>query len=285
MTISVRETTNNEENPDPSFQIPRLERQNTREDIQSNRKESGQKMKQDVYSILFLEKAFSPSFFFAVFSISFQFVILGFLMYDLLKPNSSHNFLGVPAGVTAIVAIAQALGIVLSVLSCGDLIEALAFFDIIFHKEIFEIIPNATHSSWFFTWLLKFTEGCASVVITFIVLLKSENVLTLFQNFAALSFVFTIDDIFLNLPKMDFSETALPRVCSTFVSLLYQKVLQKDPFTYVTFHFILFSLLCSLHGVLSIICKQMDISFAIIFLSNLVMPMNLLPLVSVGTSA
>ncbi len=198
------ETNDEAEILDQIYQGSRLQSQNTRQNIQSSVKESGQKMKQDIYNMLFLEKSCGPAFFFALFSIFFQYVILGFLMYDLLKPNSSHNFLGIPAGVTEIVAVAQAFGVILAVLSSHDLLDALAFLDIIFHRQIFDIVPNATRCSWFFTWLLKFTEGSASLLVTFILILKSETVLELFQNFAAVSFVFTIDNLFFELAKNGF---------------------------------------------------------------------------------
>ena len=190
--------------PDQTPRRPRMMRQKTKRQIRSSIKESGQRMKQDVYSMLFLSKPFSKSFFFALFSIFFQYIILGFLMTDLFEQASGNNVLGIPAGVTANVAVSQAIGVILAVLSSEDLVDALAFFDIILHREIFDMIPDVTLGNWFLTLLLKFTEGCACLIVIFILLLKSESVLSLFLNFAALSFVWAIDDVFFTLAKNGF---------------------------------------------------------------------------------
>ena len=196
--------TNDEGNPDQTSQRPRLERQDHQRKIRSTIKLSGQKMKQDVYGMLFLSKPFSPSFFFALFSIFFQYIILCFLMYDLIDHKSSRNPLRIPTGVTPIVSVSQAFGVILAVLSSEDLLDALAFFDIILHSEIFDIIPNATIGSWFLSWFLKFIEGSVSLLVIFILLLSSETVLSLFLNFAALSFVWAIDDVIFKLAKHGF---------------------------------------------------------------------------------
>ena len=206
-----------------------LMKQETRQQIRSSIKESGQKMRQDVYSMLFLAEPFSPSFFFALFAIIFQYFILGFLMNDLIDESNPNNFLGIPPGVTVNVAVAQAFAVVLAALSCGDLLDALAFFDFISHREIFEIIPNATHCSWFFTWLLKFTEGSTSLIVTFFLLLKSETILSLFLNFAALGFVWAIDDVFFELAKNGFfGDKITEGAFATFIITLPKNVTKRS---------------------------------------------------------
>ena len=64
-----------------------------------------------------------------------------------------------------------------------------------YDQDIMEISPYATPSKFALSFLLRFADGLYSLILNFILLLITDEVLNLFLNFAALGFLQSIDDV------------------------------------------------------------------------------------------
>lgn len=64
-----------------------------------------------------------------------------------------------------------------------------------YDKKILEKSPYATEWKFALSFLLRFMDGLYSLIVTFVLLLVTDEVLSLFLNFAALQFLQNIDDI------------------------------------------------------------------------------------------
>lgn len=68
-----------------------------------------------------------------------------------------------------------------------------------YDKTILETSPAATEFKFALSFLLRFADGLYSLIINFVLLLITDEVLSLFLNFAALGFLQSIDDVAFHL--------------------------------------------------------------------------------------
>ena len=70
-----------------------------------------------------------------------------------------------------------------------------------YDRAVLDISPDATEWKFTLAFLLRFVDGLYSLIINFVLLLISDEVLSLFLNFAALAFLQSIDDVAFRLAK------------------------------------------------------------------------------------
>ena len=191
--------------------------------IDSHRNSDGNKQKEvdeemeaalseDIYSIMFITKLWSPAFWYSLVVFGFQISFIALLLVDLIDwDNTDNNPLQVPAGMTKPVTLAAGLCIALLVAVQDDMIEASVMlaqgYQMLKSGEFDSLLktyPDATMSKWFFSASLQYVAGLGLLIVIFILTMQSESVLGMALNFAALMFVSEIDNVAFGLAKRGF---------------------------------------------------------------------------------
>jgi hypothetical protein len=147
----------------------------------------------DVYSMLFLSSYGGPAFWYAGYVTFLKMALYTFLMIDAVDQP-------IPTDVDRKVLAAQFLMLPIAVAIQEDLT---AFFftvaNVHYSHEIQGAFPDATCSKFYLANAFRGFDGCFSLAVNVVILLKANSVLALFLNFAALQFLQTIDNIALHL--------------------------------------------------------------------------------------
>mmetsp|Transcript_8639 Transcript_8639/g.25926 ORF Transcript_8639/g.25926 Transcript_8639/m.25926 type:complete len:1292 (-) Transcript_8639:17-3892(-) len=165
------------------------------------------KPSRDVYSLVYLCPPRSFAFFFALVTFVFQMFILVLIMVDIIEVDSS-NPLQIPPGVSRVVRAAQVMCILISVATQDDLITAINELHVGYYRKA--LIGDGVHelggTKW--QWLLsvstRFIQGGLCLAVTFILIMQSGDVVGLFLDFLAVTFVSTLDDIMFSLAKQGY---------------------------------------------------------------------------------
>jgi hypothetical protein len=150
---------------------------------------------EDVYSLIFVSPVCSISFFFSLYIALLKLTLFTFLALDLYTRSD-----GAFDNKNALVRGTQFFLIPVAIAMQQDLIHVYTrIANIRYDPSILEISPSATEWKFAFSFLLRFCDGLYSLIINFVVLLITDEVLSIFLNFAALGFLQTIDDVAFNL--------------------------------------------------------------------------------------
>jgi hypothetical protein len=145
----------------------------------------------DVYSMFFLSSYGGPAFWYVGYVTFLKMALYTFLMIDAVDQP-------IPTDVDPKVLAAQFLMLPIAVAIQEDLT---AFFftvaNVHYSHEIQGAFPDATCTKFYVAF--RGFDGCFSLAVNVVILLKANSVLTLFLNFAALQFLQTIDSIALHL--------------------------------------------------------------------------------------
>jgi len=162
----------------------------------SNKPKSYVKLPHDVYSLLYFTVPGSLGFFFAVGTFFFQLLILTLIMIDIVDAENEGNPLNIPAGVSTVVRISQFLAILVAVSTQDDLITSVNAMHTGYDGRI-ERREGTGGRYW--QWVVsvsgRFLEGSLCLAVTFILIMQSSDVVGLFLDFLAVTFVSTLDDI------------------------------------------------------------------------------------------
>ena len=86
-----------------------------------------------------------------------------------------------------------------------------------YDKRILQTSPAATEFKFALSFLLRFCDGLYSLIINFVLLLITDEVLALFLNFAALGFLQSIDDVAFHLAKHGYLGDRMEDNCVTVI--------------------------------------------------------------------
>lgn len=148
---------------------------------------------EDVFSLMFVAPIRSGSFLYACFILFIQLTILILAMVNLLKDAPPGNQLNVPPFVTGEVAFAQFLALIVSILTNRDIVTGLGHDQ--FNDEVLATFTDASYRKWVLSHVLRFIEGFLGIVVAFLFIVQSTDVLDLFLNFAVIQFVSELDDV------------------------------------------------------------------------------------------
>jgi hypothetical protein len=122
-------------------------------------------------------------------------VLFSFLAYDLWD-QSGGTFEAKEPLIRAI----QFFLLPVAIAMQEDLIQAYTrIANTRYDKSIIEVSPAATHKKFILSFFLRFLDGFYSLIVNFVLLLITDEVLSLFLNFAALAFLQSIDDVAFHL--------------------------------------------------------------------------------------
>ncbi|CAB9497433.1 expressed unknown protein [Seminavis robusta] len=162
----------------------------------------------DVYSIGYLAPRFSGPFWYALVVFGIQASILWLTFLDLTQDHPKFvdaNFWNVPPQVSTEVFVAQYLALLVAVLSQDDVTTSLVFFSVGVGPRYPQVQAqlqtkypgkgSATFARYWTFNLLRFTEGLVTILVSFVFIIQSDNVLDIFLNFAAVQFVADLDNL------------------------------------------------------------------------------------------
>lgn len=160
----------------------------------------------DVFSMIFLASWDSPGFWFALVVFSLQITILLLAYLDLTEDKAGDeddNRFNVVPTASSLVGAAQSIALLIAVMSQDDVTTTLLLVSIglgdrysQFQLTLQQKYPGGANS-WQF-WLsnlLRFCEGMAVILVSFVFIVQAETVLKIFTNFAAIEFVSELDNI------------------------------------------------------------------------------------------
>lgn len=168
----------------------------TRQPRESNKDSGGDyyTLEEDTFSLFFIADVRSIAFCYSIAIFFFQITILGLIAYDLLADddkndkNATSSFLGtfatkdsesnyfnVPVYVNKAVAVAQALALIVAVISQDDCLTALDAISVSYNKNILDKHPSATYLKWCLSNTLRFLEGFLTLFVSFIFIVQVGN--------------------------------------------------------------------------------------------------------------
>eukprot|EP00538_Stauroneis_constricta_P001164 CAMPEP_0119564178 /NCGR_PEP_ID=MMETSP1352-20130426/26123_1 /TAXON_ID=265584 /ORGANISM="Stauroneis constricta, Strain CCMP1120" /LENGTH=296 /DNA_ID=CAMNT_0007612907 /DNA_START=233 /DNA_END=1123 /DNA_ORIENTATION=- len=150
---------------------------------------------EDVYSLIFISPVCSFAFLFAVYMILLKLILFTFLAIDLYEQSS-----GAFDEKSTLIRATQFFLLPVAIALQEDLIHVYTrIANIRYDPAIQKISPAATESKFALSFLLRFLDGLYSLIINFVLVLITGQVLSIFLNFAALGFLQSIDDIAFHL--------------------------------------------------------------------------------------
>ena len=148
-------------------------------------------LSEDVYSILLICKYKSHAMLFSLGVVIFQFSVMTIILIDGFAGTSK-----MPVYVGVDIRISQALAIPLMLATQDDLIHGISCLFDGYDPAIKDIAPHATKEKFVLVYCLQVAVGTLYLVSIMQLIIKSDTVISLFLNFAALSFISFIDDVF-----------------------------------------------------------------------------------------
>uniref|UniRef100_A0A7S4INK8 EGF-like domain-containing protein n=1 Tax=Odontella aurita TaxID=265563 RepID=A0A7S4INK8_9STRA len=138
----------------------------------------------------------SMSFFFAIGVFIFQMLILALILADIVDQSNDTNPLNIPSGVTTVVRISQFLAVLIAVATQDDLITAINTLHTGYDGGLVQRRGiGGFRWQWILSVFCRFAEGAVCLTVTFILIMASDDVVGLFLDFLAVTFVSTLDDI------------------------------------------------------------------------------------------
>ena len=154
---------------------------------------------ENVYSLLVVAPVTTWTFLFSALVVCLKLVILVILSSDIKYENIDYT---PRAGLTFVKFFLIPIALAMQ----EDLMAA---FDVIANgmwcESLVEHSTSATLSKVYFGYFLRGIDGCLSLYVNYGVLLTTnDEIVNVFLNFAALQFIYAIDDIFYELMKLGF---------------------------------------------------------------------------------
>lgn len=153
-------------------------------------------LEEDIYGMIFLAPIFSASFLYAILVFGVQIAILVLVIVNRLSdPDPNGNFFKIPPLFDYVLNSAQALAILISVFVSNDVVISLDVFLIKYDETIRHHFPGASFTKWILSNILRLVEGVFGVVVAFVFINQSTDVLGLFLDFSAVQFVSELDNV------------------------------------------------------------------------------------------
>jgi len=154
-------------------------------------------MSEDVYAFIRAAPVCSWPFVFACGVIGIKYIVYG----TLLSGIKYKEFDGAVKSATAV----KFFLIPVAVAMQGDLMAVYAgVANTRYDSKVLRIAKHATETKFILAYFLRLLDGLCSLTVNFMVMLTTDDVLSVFLNFAALHFLQDIDDVFYRLVEKGF---------------------------------------------------------------------------------
>jgi len=170
--------------------------------IRKKKEEERCPLGENVYSVLIVAPVMSWSFLFSMSIVAIKLIVLVILCTDI-----NFNDLNIQK---VRVTVVKFLLIPVAVAMQEDLMESFFFFaNCVYCERILEISASATKAKMYLSYFLRTIDGILSLYVNFAVMLTTDKTIDVFLNFAALQFLYSIDDVFYKLISEGFFGDAL----------------------------------------------------------------------------
>lgn len=181
-------------------------------------------LREDIYSLIILSPVLSPSFFFAIYIYAMKMTFFTFLALGLGSVPSN------PALWTSDVLIraTQFFLIPVAIAMQEDLISVYQqIANVRYDKDVERISPPARYWKWLLSAALRMSDGLYSLAINFQVLMTTDQILSIFLNFAALQFLQSIDDVAFKLADQGFLGDRMEDKCVVVRRVRFPRLVDK----------------------------------------------------------
>eukprot|EP00984_Skeletonema_dohrnii_P013913 scaffold5828_cov85-Skeletonema_dohrnii-CCMP3373.AAC.3 len=159
---------------------------------------------EDTFSFLIYSRGKSCTFFLATFVFLFQIAIYAVLAVDIIDVSKKKNPFKLPVNVETPVRIAEALAIVVAIITQDDVRKAVNLVRDGCDEDLAKAFPGATKAKWILSIALRAIEGLFGLFLTFLLIMRSTTVIDLLLNFLAMEFVSLLDDVVFAMAREGF---------------------------------------------------------------------------------
>mmetsp|Transcript_7796 Transcript_7796/g.11548 ORF Transcript_7796/g.11548 Transcript_7796/m.11548 type:complete len:1061 (+) Transcript_7796:217-3399(+) len=171
----------------------------------------------DTFAMMMISKPGSKSWFLSGFSFSFQITLGTMILIDQLDGSKNNNRLDVPFKVTPVVYVGQVLSMILCLSTQTDVLTSIRSLILMGEGSNWDIAVGEagkrTKLNWFihiaFPNIIKFLEGILVMVVSWMIIVQSDNIIDLLKDFTALMFISEIDNILFQLAAYGYLGDAL----------------------------------------------------------------------------
>eukprot|EP00529_Nitzschia_sp_RCC80_P023920 CAMPEP_0113512856 /NCGR_PEP_ID=MMETSP0014_2-20120614/39554_1 /TAXON_ID=2857 /ORGANISM="Nitzschia sp." /LENGTH=450 /DNA_ID=CAMNT_0000409225 /DNA_START=131 /DNA_END=1483 /DNA_ORIENTATION=+ /assembly_acc=CAM_ASM_000159 len=166
-------------------------------------------MREDIYSLIILSRTCSASYFFSIYVWFIKIALFSILAMGMEPKGNTALWTD-----DILIRVAQFVLIPVAVAMQEDLIHAYyQFANVRYDENVETIFPTARKWKWTFSCLLRAFDGLFSLAINFMVLMTTDEALSIFLNFAALQFLQSIDDVAFTLADQGFFGDRMEKNC------------------------------------------------------------------------
>ncbi len=162
----------------------------------------------DTFSFLVYTDVFSSYFLLGIMVFLFQLAIYGVLLYDIIDSGNKitkKNLFGFPFNVGVPVRIAEVIAIFISIITQQDIRKAICLYRDGFDESgLTQVFKGATIYKWWLSIVFRACEGGLGLIVTFLLIMRSDSVLDLLLNFSAIEFITMLDDVLFELASEGF---------------------------------------------------------------------------------
>lgn len=152
---------------------------------------------ENVYSLLVVAPIISYSFIFSMGIVATKLVVLGILSSDINFEDAEPP--------EPIQTLLKFFLVPVAIAMQEDLIESIyAMTNGKWDKSLLDHSKQATESKFYFGYILRLIDGLLSLYVNYVVMLTTNETIDIFLNFAALQFLYAIDDVFYELITLGF---------------------------------------------------------------------------------
>lgn len=159
---------------------------------------------EDTFSFVIYCHVQSRAFILATLVFSLQIAIFIILAVDIIDVSNKKNPLALPANVETPVRITELIAIVIAIITQDDVRKAVNLLREGFDTDLPKAFQGATVVKWILSIILRASQGCFGLFVTFLLIMQSSTVLELLLNFSAMEFVTLLDDVVFSLTSEGF---------------------------------------------------------------------------------
>jgi hypothetical protein len=194
----------------------------------------------DTYTLMMTKEAFCRSWFFGLTIFGIQITLLGLICHDQVKSSQGSSIFNIPFKVSSDVRISQFLAIFLSIMISYDIFMPIKELSMLWiaNREWAKVVDAFETTDYhslreiqdagfvgrpltqrrriwllhiLLPLLLKFVQGVLVLLITFVIVIQSDDIIDLFKDFAAMQVISEIDNIAFGLATHGFFGYILKR--------------------------------------------------------------------------
>ena len=209
--------------------------------------ETTNQLSADTYTLMMIKAPFTKSWWLGLMTFTIQIVLLLLIFSDQLSTSKDSTIFDVPFQVTGPVRTGQFLAIFISIVISYDILMPIKDLNLLWYtkdewwsKIVYGSIRNQQDlpptgiNRWrlwmvhiVFPSFIKFIQGVFVLIITFVITIKSDDVIDLFKDFAAMQVISELDNAVFHLSNHGYFGTALEKDTKTAKSIKVRDKMQK----------------------------------------------------------